>query len=254
MKGNAKYGEIFTEGFLQEDSMQSLDIANEFQIMRAFSEFQKNSDAYLEGEQGVKYMFELFQYTKQILVIHEVCSQYGLYQCLKDTNLKKLEKMINKIESAEDKAQVTGKIAIKLMKEILELLNFDDPYIGKKCLKIFPAVANCAEFYKFIQSKNFANDTSAFRSQVELITSQLQHEDYNETILNHLMPAFQYICPFLNKTQSFRDLMHKIIKLYHDGVGFGCDSRNDFCQLETVNSNIIMIQLWFSRTEVCKNL
>ena len=224
--------------------------------MCAFPEFQEISAANEEGKEGIKHMLELFQYSKQISVIPEVCSQYQLYQCLQDPKLNELMNIVNSVKTAEDKDKVTGKMANDHMKKIWEVLKFDDTSIAKntsiakKCLKIFPAVANCAEFYQFIQNKGFANDTNAFRSQVELITAQLQHEDYNETVLNHLMPAFQYICPFLYKEQSLGDLMNKIIKLYHDGIGFGGDSRRDFCQLETVNSNIIMIQLWFSRTEV----
>ena len=219
--------------------------------MCAFPEFQEISAANEEGKEGIKHMLELFQYSEQISVIPKVCSQYQLDQCLKDPKLKELMDIINSVKNTEDRDNVTGKIANDHMKKIWEVLKFDDDTsIAKKCLKIFPAVANCAEFYQFIQNKGFANDTNAFRSQVELITAQLQHEDYNEIVLNHLIPAFQYICPFLDKEQNLGELMNRVIKLYHDGVGFGCDSRRDFCQLETVNSNIIMIQLWFSRTEV----
>ena len=218
--------------------------------MCAFPEFQEISAANEEGKEGIKHMLELFQYSEQISVIPKVCSQYQLDQCSKDPKLKELMDIVNSIKTAEDRDNVTGKIANHHMKKIWEILKFDDTSIAKKCLKIFPAVANCAAFYQFIQNKGFANDTSAFRAKVELITAQLQHEDYNETVLNHLMPAFQCICPFIDKQQSLGDMMNKIIKLYHDGVGFHCDPLRDFCQLEIVNSNIRIIQLWFFRTEV----
>ena len=218
--------------------------------MCAFPEFQEIAAANEEGKEGINHMLELFQYSEQISVIPEVCMQYHLDQCLKDPKLYELVEIVNSVKTAEDRDKVTGKTANKHMKKAWEILKFGDTSIAERCLKIFPAVANCAEFYQFIQNKGFANDTNAFRSQVELITAQLQHEDYNETVLNHLMPAFQYICPFLDKEQSLGDLMNKIIKLYHNGVGFGCDSRRDFCQLATVNSNISIIKLWFFRTEV----
>ena len=218
--------------------------------MSGFSEFQEISEANKEGKKGIKHMLELFQYSHQISKIPEVCGQYHLERCLSDPKLIELEKIVKSVQTREDRAKVTGQIANNHMKKIWEVLNFTDPSIAKKCLKIFPAVANCAEFYQFIHKKGFANDRTAFSSQLELITAQLQHEDYNETVLNHLLPAFQYITPFLDQEQSLGDLMNKIIKLLNDGVGFGRDSRKDFCQLETVNSNITMIQLWFSRTEV----
>ena len=234
-----------------EESIQKFDAESEFRIMCGFPEFQDISTANEQGKEGIKHMLELFQYSQQISVIPDVCAQYRLNQCLNDPKLKELKKIVNSVKSAEDRAKVTGKIANNHMKKIWEVLNFtDDPSVAKKCLKIFPAVANCAEFYQFIQKKGFADDRAAFSSQVQLITAQLQHEDYNENVLNHLMPAFQYITPFLDKEQSLGELMNKVIKLFRDGVGFGRDSRKDFCQLETVNSNITMIQLWFSRTEV----
>ena len=218
--------------------------------MSGFTEFHEISEANKEGKKGIKHMLELFQYSHQISKIPEVCSQYHLEQCLSDPKLIELVEIVKSVQTPEDRAKVTGQIANNHMKKIWEVLNFTDPSIAKKCLKIFPAVANCAEFYQFIHKKGFANDRTAFSSQLELITAQLQHEDYNETVLNHLLPAFQYITPFLDQEQSLGDLMSKIIKLLNDGVGFGRDSRKDFCQLETVNSNITMIQLWFSRTEV----
>ena len=233
-----------------EESIQKFDAESEFRIMCGFPEFQEVSVANEEGKEGIKHMLELFQYSQQISVIPDVCSQYHLEQCLIDPKLQELRDIVNSVKTPEDRAKVTGQIANNHMKKIWQVLNFTDTSIAKKCLKIFPAVANCAEFYQFIQKKGFANNRAAFSSQVELITAQLQHEDYNETVLNHLMPAFQYITPFLDKEQSLGELMNKIIKLFRDGVGFGQDSRKDFCQLETVNSNITMIQIWFSRTEV----
>ena len=223
---------------------------SEFKIMCAFPEFQEISAANEEGKEGIKHMLELFQYSEQISVIPKVCLQYQLVQCLQDPKLNELMDIVKSVKTAEDRNNVTGKMANDHMKNFWKILKFDDTSIAERCLKIFPSVANCTKFYQFIQNKGFANNTDAFRSQVDLIRALLQHEDYNETILNHLIPAFQCICPFLDKEQSLGSLMNKIIKLYHDGIGFGGDSRRDFCQLETVNSNIIMIQLWFFRTEV----
>ena len=218
--------------------------------MCEFSEFQEVFDANEEGKKGIKHMLELFQYSQQISQIPSVCEQYGLLQCLDDPKLGELMEIVDSVKTTEDRAQVTGQIANSHMQKIREILKLSDSPVAKKCLKIFPAVANCAEFYQFIKEKGFAVNRTAFSSQMELITAQLQHEDYNEKVLNHLMPAFQYITPFLDTEQNLTELMDKILKLFKDGVGFGRDSRKDFCQLETVSSNITMIQLWFSRTEV----
>jgi len=263
IRGTAKYKEIFAEGTMEE-SLQKFDAESEFKIMCGFPEFKEASSANEEGKQGIKNMLELFQYSQQISIIPDVCNQYHLQKCLEDPKLEELKVIANSCKNTEDRAKITGQIASNHMKSIWKILKFesssatdsttssDGCVLAKKCLKIFPAVANCAEFYQFIQGKGFTSDTgrSAFRSQVQLITSQLQHEDYNETVLNHLTPAFNYITPFLDTEQTLAELMGKIVNLFKDGVGFGHDPRKDFCQLETVNSNITMIQLWFSRTEV----
>ena len=246
IKGTAKFEEIIADGSLEE-SMQKLDTDTEFKIICGFSEFQNVDE---EGKKGIKHMLELFQYSRQISHIHSVCDQYGLHRCLNDPELKELMKIADSVKTAKDRAQVTGQIANSHIKRIQEILKSRDSSMVKHCLNLFQAVANCGEFYKFIKDKGFASDKTAFNSQVELITAQLQHEDYNENVLNHLMPAFQYITPFLNDKKNLSELMDEILKLFNDGDGFRQGTQKDYCQLETVNSNITMIQLWFSRTEV----
>ena len=196
-------------------------------------------------------MLQLFQFSPQISKIPDVCSQYQLVKCIDDPNLKELVEIINNIKTAEHRAKITGVVATNYMTKIWKILNFSDLSIAKKCLKIFPVVAKCPEFYQFIKKKGFINDkAAAFSSQVELIKTQLQHQDYNEIVLNHLMPAFKYISPFMDTNQSLSELMDKIIRLCSEGATFGNDPKRHFCQLETVNSNITTIQLWFLKAEV----
>ena len=249
MKGTATYDDI--KPLLSDELLPKWDIDYEFKIMSGFPGFQ---DIVTEGKEGIKNMFELFQFSQQISSIPKVCEQYHLANCLNDPKLKELEEIINSVKNVEDKAKITGQVASRHMRKIWEVLQFgEDHSKAKRCLKIFPAVAKCAEFYQFIKGRGFTSEATsryAFRTQVELITAQLQHEDYNERILNHLIPAFHYIVPFLDAEQNLTELLEKIIGLLTDGVGFGRDPKDDFCQLETVSSNITMIQLWFSRTEV----
>ena len=80
-----------------------------------------------------------------------------------------------------------------------------------------------------------------FQQQYQLITAQLQHDEYDETVLNHLYAAFKIIEPFMDTHQSFQQLMSKVTSL---------DVTNGLKQLQTVNTNINLIQLWFSRAEV----
>ena len=195
-------------------------------------------------------MLDLCQYCPHILKIPDVCSQYHLVNCENDPRLKELIEIVNHVEAKETRAKITGQIATCYMKRIQEILKFTNSSIANRSLKLFTVVANCAEFYHFIKKKGYTKDRTAFSSQVELITAQLQHEDYNETVLNHLTSAFKYISPFLDTEQNFSQLMDKISRVCRQGAGFGRDPQKHFCQLETVNSNITLIQLWFSRAEV----
>ena len=252
--GTAKYEDIVTEGSLEE-LLQNCDLTKEFELMSRFPGFEQDmmSSENTEGREGIQHMLELVQFSQQLSVIPEVCEQYHLSQCLKDEKLVELQEITKSVKTVEGKAKITGKDASNYMKQIWQALHCDDTRQATRSLKLFSAVADNAEFYRFIKEKGFKCDPrskSAFESQVDLIKAQLQHEDYSYRVWNHLKPAFQYISPFLDADQNFSELMDKIVKLFNEGSGFGCDSNKDFCQLETINSNISLIQLWFSRAEV----
>lgn len=60
-------------------------------------------------------------------------------------------------------------------------------------------------------------------------------------MLNHLFAAFKLMTPFMDPRQDLGTLMSKVLAL---------DVTNGLRQLETVNANITLIRLWFSRAEV----
>ena len=98
-------------------------------------------------------------------------------------------------------------------------------------------------FYQFVHDKHFVGEKgqALFQQQYQLITAQLQHEEYDETVLNHLYAAFTFIFPFMDTHQNFHQLMSQVTNL---------DVTNEMKQLQTVNTNITLIQLWFCRIEV----
>ena len=61
------------------------------------------------------------------------------------------------------------------------------------CLELFTAVGDSTAFYQFVRDKQFVGEKgqAVFQQQYQLITAQLQHEEYNETVLNHLYAASQ---------------------------------------------------------------
>ena len=243
IEGNATYNEIVAEGTLD---LENLDIDQEFQTLADFILHLKHTLQSHEGLVGVRNMLELFQYTKYIMMIRSVCEQYKLRGCLDDPNLQKLVEIAEELAPEKSRRELTLNNATENMRRVKNLL-FGEQQVPSHCLRLFEAVADSAAFYQFIKDKRFSGDhgQAVFSQQYQLITAQLQHEEYDEQVLNHLFAAFKFMSPFMNTRQDFEGLMAQVIQL---------DTSNGLKQLETVNSNITLIQLWFSRAEVsmCK--
>ena len=233
MAGSAKYSEIVAKGRL---NVHEMNIKKEFECLKEFSDLVQMSNSGLEG---VRSMLEVFQYSTYIHHIDGVCTQYQLEGCLKDAKLSKLKELVGELQSEEARETLTPNAALEVMNQVKNELTLPDP----KYLELFSIMQNSIEFYHFIQENHFDTDSgkSRFQQQYQLVTSQLQHEEYNESVLNHLFAAFKLMIPFLNTNQNLSDLLAQVSKL---------DVTSGLLQLETVNHNINLIRLWFSKTEV----
>ena len=242
IQGTAKYSEIIAEG--GELKLESINIEAEFNTLATFfasAELVPQVKSH-EGLKGILCMLELFQFTSvHIPAIHRVCRQYKLEGCLKDPSLKKLVMLAEEVEG--NRANLIPLEAVDKMAIVKTSLCLNKPG-AHHSLGLFAAVANSAAFFQFVRDKKFdgENGQAAFGQQYQLITAQLQHEEYNENVLNHLIAAYKFILPFMDTKQGFDALMAKVTSL---------DVSGGLKQLETVNSNITLIRLWFSRSEVC---
>lgn len=161
---------------------------------------------------------------------------------LQDPLLQELTEIIRHHTTDEDRSKTTPIMARDKMKRVKEIL-YQGGKANSKCLDIFAAMTDSAAFYQFIRDKQFYDQqgSDTFLQQYQLITAQLQHEEYDDKVLNHLLAAFKVISPFMDTKRSFTELMQEVAAL---NVVSGLK------QLETVNTNITLIRLWFSRTEV----
>ena len=239
MKGTAAYSDIIAKGKL---NLQKLDVKQEWSTLRRSAmHFKLPVGSYegLDSVDSVRNMLELFQYIHHIQTIHNVCEQYQLQGCLRDRHLVELCELVKKLSSEESRAKLTLLEASTKVKRVKFLLCQASP----SSLELFTAVGDSNAFYQFVRDKQFVEEKgqAMFQQQYELITAQLQHEEYNETVLNHLYAAFKIIEPFMDRDQSFYKLMSQVARL---------DVTNGLKQLKTVNTNITLIQLWFSRIEV----
>ena len=239
LAGIATYSEIIAE---DELILQQLDIESEFSILEKYVQISNVSSDCCDGLKGVRSMLELFQYTSHIKNIHSVCQQYHLSRCIRDPLLRELTDIMQDHMVEEDRSKMTPLVASEKMRRVKEILCLGS-HSSSKCLDVFAAMTDSADFYQFMRDKQFYGQQgqAIFLQQYELITAQLQHEEYDESVLNHLLAAFKVISPFMDVQKKFTDLMKEVTAL---------NAVNGLKQLETVNKNITLIRLWFSRAEV----
>uniref|UniRef100_A0A1X7SL21 Uncharacterized protein n=1 Tax=Amphimedon queenslandica TaxID=400682 RepID=A0A1X7SL21_AMPQE len=238
VEGTATYSDITAEGAIK---LETINTEKEFSTLRTFSETIEMNRDNLNGLDGVRSMLELFQFTYHIQTIDAVFEQYGLENCRSDPTLKKLLKIMEELRPEGSRAKLTPLEAMEKMSFIKKSLCLQNA-TSYECLNLFPAVANSAAFYQFIRDKQFVGQrgNALFHEQYQLITAQLQHEEYDENVLNHLRVAFECLSPFMESDVSFNELMSRVSRL---------DATHGLKQLETVNENITLIRLWFSRAE-----
>ena len=240
MLGTATYSEIIAD---DEGMLQCLDIEQEFSILQEYGLQSNMTGNSCEGLDGVRSMLELFQYSTHINNIRSVCEQYKTLEgCCNDPRLMQLTTFMEDHVKSEDRSKLTPLEAMEKMRLVKEILCLWEKK-SSKCLNIFAAMSYSAAFYQFVRDKQFYGQQGQviFRQQYELITAQLQHEEYNESVLNHLLVAFKIITIFMDSKKNFTELMQELMAL---NVAHG------FKELDTVNSNITLIRLWFSKAEV----
>ena len=239
IKGTATYFDIVAGG---KFDIESLNAEDEFTILRKSCDLLKVNVDSRKGFDGMECMIQLFQFASHMSQINDVFEQYRLEQCLKDEKMKRINLIMKEIESIETRNRLTPVEAKKNL-EIIQKALYLEQCNNFKCLDLFQAVSDSAAFYQFLKDKKFVGSKgqTRFNEQYQLITAQLQHEEYDENVLNQLRPAYQFIAPFLETHISLNELMNKVTKL---------DVTNGLKQLKTVNENITLIGLWFSRAEV----
>jgi hypothetical protein len=177
MKGVAKYSEIIAEGALD---LKNLDIDKEFEVL---SNYSIPSRLTYSGLTGVRSILELFQYSTHIHNIQAVCDQYKLKGCLTDSKLKVLNDLVGELGSEEARAKLTPDEASEKLKKVKVTLGMTER-TSSKCLNLFAVIQDSAIFYQFVRDKQFygENGNALFYQQYQLITAQLQHEEYDEQV------------------------------------------------------------------------
>ena len=241
--GEASYGSLCSLDCLQGRS-RAVDVDHEFRILQKFR-FPHVDQS--KGMDGIRLILQLIPFADYIENIHNVCNKYQITGCLQDEGMEALLDIRSVLVSDEKRNDLNAIKSKEHLEKITSILDLPDR--NWNALSLFAAVKDSADFHQFLKEKNFGGreGTNFFMQQHTLITAHLQHEEYNEQVLNHLLVAFRYISPFLDTEQNLKQLMKEV---YHSCGQAAEDCSTDFVQLYTVNRNITLVRLWFSRAEV----
>ena len=250
MKGDATYRQIVAGGLLdlQFDGSPKKFADINFDVEEEFHGLVECPLIRSYGARGlymIKSLLKLLQLPHYFEMINCVCSQYHLGKCQEDLDFKKISEWAIELQQEDKRASLTPADAESKWKEVQKIFCLQEGH-SLKCLDLFAKIADSVDFYHFLEEKQFTGQRGEllFRQQYDLVTAQLQHEEYNETVLNHLYAAFKFISPFTDSEQTFSCLMKAVTSL---------DTAEGLVQLDTVKNNMHLIRLWFSRAEVsCK--
>ena len=238
--GNATYGESVLNHCL---NLSEINIDVEFQYLLECPQLAP-CEYDSSGLEGMKCLLKLMQFESRYFdQIMKVCDQYHLEGCLQDSNLQEVKKIVEGIRTQEALHQQTAIGAKKQWDHLSTILNIAGTNL--ECLELFKKMADCVEFYQFLEENNFvgSNSTENFRKQLDLISQQLEIEmsEHDVMVMNHLYASISFIAPFLDQSQDYSSLMAAVTSL---------DTATGLAQLDTVRSNMHLIHVWFSKSQV----
>ena len=231
-EGKSTYSEI--ENINQNLKLESLDFTK---IQADITKFAPLGER-MGGELGVMDLFQLLKIADYLHHITDVCEQYTLTSCINSEDYKQLQGIIGKMRNEQYRNNLTISMASSILANVSAVTN--DMPIQRYLL--FPILTESVEFYKFLREKKLHENRESFYNQVNLITSEKQDEDYDDTVLSHLSIAFIYMLPLFDRNQSLKEFLKQ-----YSSMTIG--SETGYSQLKTVNNNIMLIRRWFILAE-----
>ena len=227
-------------------------IKREVKIMTDFPDFQKyrSTDAVIHFESVII----LHQILNHINSLFTFCEEFGLQECLKSDEVGRLKDVVSGYKSGKSWNEKNLKNITAIVTEIQDLLGikFKESRFGKSTenrserfmfLTLFePLNTNTKELRRFLNENNFRGKGQIrFEQLLALVTQRLQHEEYNAEILTKLYAVYYLLVPLNNPDLSIHELLETVSQL---------EPSTCLSQLRTVDSNIDLITMWFSRAEV----
>lgn len=266
LTGRAMYKDI--ETFL--DSQPNLQvITKEIQILKKFNPFNDGSSQILDTHSSkisdcevlntplseipndTDVQFEnvliLPRILKHIESLCQFCENFQLEHCKNDNSVIRLRVLAEENKESWKEKSMADVTAI--VNECLHYF-FIEPSSANRAkqlefLEIFEVLyTETKELRTFLNQNNFLGKQGQERFQqlLAIVQQGLQHEEYNAAVLSKLYAVYVLLAPLNNTELSFKELL--------DAVK-GLDISTRSAQFRTVNSNIDLIRMWFSKPEVC---
>ena len=225
-------------------SLSRSNCQKEMEILHNFPEY-KTSDvsSFLAMINDVNTLL-LFQPSIESVVT--LCNRFDLKSCLNDQTFEKV-KSINDVLLFEDrKLQMQLSEALDYLKTIRQVFKsstvecFSDEE-RKPYLELIAELAESEKFHLFLKSHRFLSERGLFHNKLQLVTTQLQEEEYGSEVIDQLLPAFTLLSP-LDENIEFSALIDHIFQQENP-----LHYRK---QLQMVNSSMEGIHVWFSGIDV----
>ena len=210
---------------------------SELKVLKAFSyagiDERQKEDAFT----GLDNITELLHIVDEFPNLKKVFQLYNLKNCLHDESFLELQGIVSRFDDKEVKDMLSSHEASDSLKHIQGIFP-----INTEVLELFKVVADSHEVAQFLQT---IEDQGAdrFTELYELITHYLQHEEYDEEVLNQLPTGRNHLKPFLDKVCTFSELIENICDL-------GLPQNESFDALKTINKNVVLVEQWFSKAQV----
>ena len=220
-------------------------IKREVRIMTDFSDFQmyRITDPAIHFENVII----LHQILKHINSLFTFCEEFELQECLKSVEVVRLRDIVDEYQRGESWKQQNLKNITAIVTEIQNILSIKSIKENRSEKFLFltlfePLNTNTKELRRFLNENNFRGKGQIrFEQLLALVTQRLQHEEYNAEILTKLYAVYYLLVPLNKPDISFDELIETVSQL---------ETTTCLSQLRTVDSNIDLITMWFSRAEV----
>ena len=192
-------------------------------------------------------MIILHQILEYINSLFTFCEEFGLQECLKSVKVVRLREIVGGYQRGESWKQQNLKNVTAIVTEIENILSIKSTKENRSETFMFltlfePLKKNTKELRWFLNENNFRGKGQIrFEQLLALVTQRFQHEEYNAEILTKLYAVYYLLVPLNNPDLSFYELIETMSQL---------EPSTCLSQLQTVDSNIDLITMWFSRAEV----